>query len=73
MPRELWLVVGFYVFVFHIIEDSSLFFPIIKSGLHENEMSTDMENGRGNKRASVTRGSRNSNHGKKEALHCAQT
>jgi hypothetical protein len=34
------------------------------NGLQENEMSTDRENGRGNKRERVTRGSRNPKHGK---------
>jgi hypothetical protein len=38
-----------------------------------NKMSTDREQGRGNKRARVTRGSRNPKHGKREALHCAQS
>jgi hypothetical protein len=38
---------------------------------YKNNMSTDMENVRGNKRARVTRGSRNPKHSKKEALHCA--
>jgi hypothetical protein len=37
----------------------------------KNNMSTDREKGRGNKRASVTRGSRNPKHGKRKALHCA--
>jgi hypothetical protein len=39
----------------------------------KNEMSTDMESGRGNKRARVTRGSRNPKHSKRKALPCAQT
>jgi hypothetical protein len=42
-------------------------------GYKKNEMSTDMESGRGNKRARVTTGSRNPKHGKRKALHCAQT
>jgi hypothetical protein len=33
-------------------------------GCKKNKMSTDMENGRGNKRARVTRGSRNPQRGK---------
>jgi hypothetical protein len=37
----------------------------------KNQMSTDRESGRGNKRARVTRGSRNAKHSKKKALHCA--
>jgi hypothetical protein len=36
------------------------------AGLQENEMTTDRENGRGNKRARVTRGSRNPKHGKRK-------
>jgi hypothetical protein len=32
-----------------------------------------MENEMGNKRARVTRGGRNPKHGKRKALHCAQT
>jgi hypothetical protein len=39
----------------------------------KNQMSTDMESWRGNKRARVTRGSRNPKHSKRKALHCAQT
>jgi hypothetical protein len=35
-------------------------------GLQENEMSTDKEIGTGNKRARVTRGSRNPKHGKRK-------
>ena len=38
----------------------------------KNKMSTDRESGRGNKRARVTRGSRNPKHGKRKELHCAQ-
>jgi hypothetical protein len=34
----------------------------------KNNMSTDREKGRGNKRARVTRGSRNPKHGKRK--HC---
>jgi hypothetical protein len=34
-------------------------------------MSTDRKSARGNKRARVTRGSRNPKHGKRKALHCA--
>jgi hypothetical protein len=41
-------------------------------GYKKNKKSTDMENGRGNKRERVTRGSRNPKHGKRKALHCAQ-
>jgi hypothetical protein len=37
-----------------------------KTGLQENEMSTDRESGRGNKRARVTRGSRNPKQGKRK-------
>jgi hypothetical protein len=33
-------------------------------------MSTDRESGMGNKRARVTKGSRNPKHGKRKALHC---
>jgi hypothetical protein len=40
-------------------------------GYKKNKVSTDMENGRGNKRARETRGSRNPKHGKRKALHCA--
>jgi hypothetical protein len=39
----------------------------------KNNMSAHREKGRGNKRARVTRGSRNPKNGKKETLHCAQT
>jgi hypothetical protein len=35
-------------------------------GLLESEMSTDMENGRRNKRGKVTRGSQNPKHGKRK-------
>jgi hypothetical protein len=35
-------------------------------GYKENHMRTDMEKGRGNKRARVTRGSRNPKHGKRK-------
>jgi hypothetical protein len=35
-------------------------------GYKKNKMSTDMENGRENKRARVTRGSRNPKHGKRK-------
>jgi hypothetical protein len=40
---------------------------LLKKDYKDNNMSTDRENGRGNKRASVTRARQ------KEALHCAQT
>jgi hypothetical protein len=48
----------------------------VKVGLFaykKNQMSTDRESGRGNKRARVTRGSRNPKHDKRKAQHCAQT
>ena len=35
-------------------------------GYKKNNMSADMENGRGNKRARVTRGSRNPMHGQRK-------
>jgi hypothetical protein len=37
-----------------------------KSRLNKNKMSTDKENGRGNKMARVTRRSRNPKHGKRK-------
>jgi hypothetical protein len=40
-----------------------------KIGCKKNKMSTDRESGRGNKKARVTRGSRNPKHSKKKALH----
>jgi hypothetical protein len=42
-------------------------------GYKKKKMSTDMESGRGNKRAKLTRGSRNPKHGGRKPLHCAQT
>jgi hypothetical protein len=38
----------------------------------KKKMSTDRESGRGNKRAGVTRASRNPKHGKRKALHCVK-
>jgi hypothetical protein len=43
---------------FHIIST--------ETGLHDNEMSTDRENGRGNKRARIKRGKRNPKHSKRK-------
>jgi hypothetical protein len=58
---------GFFLF-------SSLFLlGGLETGYKKNKMSTDREKGTGNKRARVTRGSRNPKHGKRKALHCAQT
>jgi hypothetical protein len=51
----------------------SSFCLVMESGYKKNKMSTDMESRRGNKRARVTRGSRNPKHGKRKGLHCAQT
>jgi hypothetical protein len=42
-------------------------------GYKKDKMSTDRDNGRGNKRTRVTRGSRNPKHGKRKAIHSAQT
>jgi hypothetical protein len=41
---------------------------IICIGYKKNKISTERESGRGNKRARVTRGSRNPKHGKRKAL-----
>jgi hypothetical protein len=52
---------------------SSMKYPEVDLGYKKKKMSTDRESGRGNKRARVTRGSRNPKHGKKKALDYAQT
>jgi hypothetical protein len=56
---------------FDMVDSTSLFFIstillLLKSRFQENEMSKNRENGRGNKRARVTRGSRNPNLGKRK-------
>jgi hypothetical protein len=52
--------------VLKAITPDGAFEYILKYDYKKNKMRTDRESGRGNKRARVTRGSRNPNHGKRK-------